>query len=132
MNTLTLFLIIFFASALLLVMLLWFFGLLEWRRFVSYEFPEAWREFLASFHSQYSNTDSKTQKKIERELLILMGKLDFETDRDHFSIEQKIRASIMILEQKIKAKKVMEISEGITRLENQTFYIKADKKNEER
>lgn len=132
MNSLSLFLAIFISSALLLVFLIWFFGLWEWRRFLSYGFPEAWREYLDQFHPSYTNETPSTKRHIEKELLILMGKLEFETAGEHFTIANKIRSALWIMEKKVDIRLVIEDLANSTRSEGQTLFFNPNKKNEER
>lgn len=132
MNSFGLFVAIFITSGLLLIFLIWFFGLWEWRRFLSYGFPEAWRDYLEKSHPTYKDEAPAIKQRIEKELLLVMGKLDFETSGEHFTIGHKIQSALWIMEKKIDIKLVVEDLGRSTRQEGQILYFNPNKKNEER
>lgn len=129
MNQITIFAVIFLSAAIVLVLFVIFLGKFEFRRFLSYGFPEAWEEILHRIHPQYKQLNESELKSLKKEILIKMGQLDFDTHLDHFTIEEKLRSCLLIVEQKLKVKKVIGHASK-NGIEGSILYIQ-HKKNEE-
>ncbi|GAB4019597.1 MAG: hypothetical protein Fur0010_21710 [Bdellovibrio sp.] len=130
MNQIIIFGLFFLGGALFLIALYLFLKKFEFRRFISYQFPEAWPDILTEIFPPYKALSLDKKNDLHREILILMGKLDFDSGKfEHFPIKDKLNAVLWIIENKISATKIIAV-ETENKLLDKTLYFKLKKNGE--